>query len=77
MKFYTTMTADIFLRKEIRRMLNREKDRLEFGFKNCEVLIIENRGFFESHFRFECKGLPDDMESNVRKWMNDMKKIEQ
>ena len=76
MKFHTEMTAGLLLRKEVRRMLEKEKARLEFGFEGCKVMIIENKGFLESHFRFECKGLPDSMEANVRKWMRDLKRLE-
>ena len=70
------MTAGLLLRKQVRKMLEKEKARLEFNFEDCKVLIIETKTFFESHFRFECKGLSDGMESNVRKWMNDLKQLE-
>ncbi len=75
MNFHQEITAGLLYRKSIRQMLEKEKTRLEFNF-DCKVMIIEDRSFWESHFRFECKGLPDSMEANVRKWMNDMRKLQ-
>lgn len=76
MKFNFELTAGLLLRKDVRNMLNNEKDKLEFNFEDCKVLITENKGFFESHFTFVCKGLPDHMESNVRKWFDSLRELE-
>jgi hypothetical protein len=77
MKIYFTIEVGLLNRGSVRTQLNNAKNKLEFWYPECEVLLVEDKGLFDSEFYFEANKLPDSAKNHMQDWLNKMKKISQ
>ena len=71
MNFHFDLEAGWFVRKNVRRQLQNSKEKLEFEYPDCKVLLTENDGYFH----FQAKNIPDSEEIRMRNWIQIIKKI--
>lgn len=76
MKFSQEVTAGRLYRKSIRELFNNAKDKLEFWYPECSILVTETKTFWESSFCIQGKNLPDEAAGDIKDWMNRLKQLE-
>lgn len=76
MKFHFEVTAGRFLRNDVKQNLENSKRKLEFTYPECQILLTESKSFFETVFYIEGKNIPDEAAVYIRKWIDDMKRLE-
>ena len=69
-KFKFTMEAGCFVKAQIKRELERSKDKLEYMYPGSSVTIREEKGFFESEFFVQGVNFPDtaEFEAQIKNW---------
>ncbi len=75
MKIFFEIESGLLNRGSVRTQLNNSKEKLQYWYPGCRVLLTEDTGLFESKFYFEANNLPDSAKSHMEKWFSDMKKV--
>ena len=75
MKIYFELYVGLGCRSSIRQQLQNSKDKIKHWYPEAQVLLTENKDWFESKFYFEAKNLPDTSEPQMRNWLNKIKTI--
>lgn len=75
MKLYFTIEAGFLNRGNIRSQLQNSKEKLQYWYPNCRVLLTEDKGLLDSQFYFEVNDLPDTAKSHMEEWLTRMKRI--
>lgn len=70
-----TWWQSYLFRKEIKRQLERSKEKLEYSYPNAKVTITEDKYFLESIFHIQGLNFPDteEFKSEIKKWFNKIK----
>lgn len=75
MKIYFEITAGFLNRGYVKTQLQNSKEKIQYWYPGCRVLLTEDKGLFESVFYFEANELPNSAKSHMENWLSDMRKI--
>jgi hypothetical protein len=75
MKIFFEIESGLLNRGSVRTQLNNSKEKLQYWYPGCRVLLTEDKRLFESKFYFEANELPDSAKSHMKNWFSNMKKV--
>jgi len=73
MRIHFEIEAGVFIRNKIKQDLENSKAKIQHWYPSANVLLIEDKDWFESKFFFEAKNLPDSAENHMRQWLTQIR----